>query len=76
MKKPTNEVDKSGVSVVFANSHCKEEVVWQCATEISMIASIFLSLSHCPLDTFATGKHVNHGGKYGLETPKIFIFWT
>ena len=34
-----------------------------------MIVSIFLSLSHCALDIFATGKHVNHRDEYGLEIP-------
>ena len=33
-----------------------------------MIVSIFLFLSHCLLDIFATGKHLNHRDKYGLET--------
>ena len=33
-----------------------------------MIVSIFLSLSHCLLDIFATGKHFNHRDKYGLAT--------
>ena len=32
-----------------------------------MIVSIFLS--HCALDIFATGKHVNHRDEYGLESP-------
>ena len=35
---------------------------WPCATEISMTVSMLLSLSHCALDIFATGKRVNHGG--------------
>ena len=40
-----------------------------CATEISMIVSIFLSLSHCALGIFTTGKHVNHRDENGLEIP-------
>ena len=32
-----------------------------------MIVSMFLSLSHCALDIVATGKRVNHGGKFGIE---------
>ena len=32
-----------------------------------MTVSILLSLPHCLLN-FATGKHVNHRDKYGLET--------
>ena len=28
-----------------------------------------LSLSHCALGIFTTGKHVNHRDEYGLEIP-------
>ena len=38
-------------------------------TEISMIISIFLFLSHYALGIFATGKQVNHKVEYRLETP-------
>ena len=34
-----------------------------------MIVSVVLSLSHCALDIFDTGKYVNHRGEYGLEIP-------
>ena len=37
-----------------------------------MIVSIFLSLPHCALDIFATGKHVNQRDEYGVEIPKNF----
>ena len=37
-----------------------------------MIVSIFLSLSHCAWDIFATGKHVNNRDEYGLEFPTNF----
>ena len=30
---------------------------------------MFLSLSNCALDIFATGKHVNHRDEYRLEIP-------
>ena len=40
-----------------------------------MIVSMFLSLPHCSLDIFATGTHVNRGGKYGLEIPANFYFY-
>ena len=40
-----------------------------------MIASIFLFQPHCALDIFETGKRVNHGGKYRLETPVNFHFY-
>ena len=43
-----------------------------CATEFSMIVSMFLSLPHCALDIFATGKCVNHGGECKLEIPPNF----
>ena len=45
-----------------------------CATEISMIVSIFLSMSHCALGIFATRKHVNHRDEYGLEIPTNLQF--
>ena len=47
----------------------------RCATEISMIVSMFLSLLRCTLDVFATVKRVNHGSEYGLEIPAIFLFY-
>ena len=34
---------------------------------ISIFVSIFLSLSHCALDIFASGEHVNYRDEYGLE---------
>ena len=73
MKKPTNEEDKGAVSVVLTNSRCKKGA-WPCTTETSMIASIFLSLSHCALDIFATGENVKQRGEYGLEIPTDFHF--
>ena len=39
-----------------------------------MIVSMFLSLSHCALDIFATGKHVNNRGEYAQEIPANFLF--
>ena len=70
LKELTNKVDKNSVAVTRTSSHCKEEVVG--ATEISMIVSMFLSLPHCALDIFATGKRVKHGGEYRLEIPADF----
>ena len=35
---------------------------------------MFLSLRHCTLDVFATGKHINHGDKYRLEIHANFHF--
>ena len=39
------------------------------STEISMIESIFLYLSHRALSILAARKHVNHRDEYGLEFP-------
>ena len=39
-----------------------------------MIVSMFLSLTHCALNIFATGKRVNHGGECELEIPASFHF--
>ena len=68
-KEPTNEVDKNVVTVVGANSHCKEEVVSRVQQNMFMTAPMFLSLPHCTLDIFATWKRVDQRGDYGLETP-------
>ena len=53
------------------NSLCKEEVIGH----VSLIASMFLSLPHCALGIFATGKLVNHGVEYGLEILVNFHFY-
>ena len=73
VKEPTNKVDKNAVAVVHTNFHCKE-VVGHVQQNIFMIASLFLSLSHCALYIFANGKSINHGGEYGLEIPEKFNF--
>ena len=39
-----------------------------------MTVFMFLSLRHCTLDVFATGKHINHGDKYRLEIHANFHF--
>ena len=39
-----------------------------------MIVSIFLSLSYCALDIFATGININHRDDYGLEMPTDLQF--
>ena len=68
MDEPIKEADKNAVSLVHTNSHCRGGMVVH-AKEISMIASIFLSLSHCALGIFGTGKRVNRSDEYGLEIP-------
>ena len=75
VKEPTNEMDKNAAAVARTNSHSKKEVVGYVPRSISMIASISLFLPHCVLDIFAVGKHVNHGGAYGLEMPDNFHFY-
>ena len=40
-----------------------------------MFVSMFLSLPHCALEIFATGKCVNHGDEYGLEITENFHFY-
>ena len=68
MKEPPNEVDKTVFSLVRTNSHCKGEVVVH-------VQQKFLRLYRCfNLDTFATGKHVNHRDEYGLEIPTNLQF--
>ena len=68
MKETINKVEKNVVSLVRTNSQCKIEVVVH-VQQVSIIVPIFLSLSHCALDIFATGKHINHSDEYGLEIP-------
>lgn len=74
VKKPTSRVDKNAVAVVLPISHCKEKVVGYVHQNISMVVSMFLSLHHCALDIFATGKHTNHGGEYRLKITSNFHF--
>ena len=74
MKEPTNKVEKNPVAVFLTNSHCQRDG-WHCATEISMIVSMFLSLLRYALDAFATRKYVNHGGEYRLYILVIFLFY-
>ena len=51
---------------------CEKRDSQPCATESPMIVSMFLFLSHCVLDIVATGKWVNHGGKFGIKTHVSF----
>ena len=37
-----------------------------------MIVSMFLSLAHCALDIFATGKRVKHGNEHRPKIPPNF----
>ena len=56
LEEPTNEVDKYTVAVNLTNSHCKEEFSGHVQQNNFTITSMFLSLLHCALDIFATGK--------------------
>ena len=40
-----------------------------------MTVCMSLSLPHCTLDIFVTGKRVTQGGEYGLEIPATFHFY-
>ena len=71
VKEPTSEVKKI-LFLWFVLILTVKRSSRPCATEISMNASIFLSLRNCSLDIFVTGKHINHGKtwkriKYKLE---------
>ena len=66
---------QSGQDCCCCGSHCKEEVVGLMQQNISMIVSMFLFVLHCVMDIFATGKSINHRGKYGLHIPANFHFY-
>ena len=65
----------NAIAVFFTNSHYKEDVVGPLEQNSNMIVSIFLFLLRFTLNTFATGKRINHSGKYGLEIPANFHFY-
>ena len=56
-------------------STSEKVVVGHVAKNMSKVVFMFLSLPHCALDFFVTGKRINHGGGYGLEIPPIFFFF-
>ena len=73
-KEPTNEIDNTTVAVTCINSYSEKVVVGHVPKNISKVVFMFLSLPHRALDIFVTGKRINGGGGYGLETPAFFIF--
>ena len=75
VKETTHEVNKNAVAVVCTNSHCKEEVVGHVQQNIPFIVLIIIPLPHCALGISVSGKRVNHGGEYGLETALYFDFY-
>ena len=68
-------MDKNAVAVIHINSYSEDVVVWHVPKNISKIVFMFLSLPHCALDIFVTGKRINRGGGYGLEIPANFYFY-
>ena len=75
MQESTNKVDKNAIAVFFTNSHFKENLVGPLEQNDNMIVSISLFRFHYALNTFATGKRINHRGGYGLEIPANFHFY-
>ena len=75
VKEPTNEVDRHAATVVRINSLSKEVAVPHVPKFISMIVSMFLSLPGCNLSIEVTGKRVNCGAGYRLETPTNIDFY-
>ena len=74
-KEPTNEMDKIAFAVIHINFCSEEVVVEHVPKNMSKILFMFLSLPHCVLDIFVTGKRINRGGGYGLEIPANFYFY-
>ena len=64
-------MDKTTVAVICMNSYSEELLVEYMLKNMSKIVFMFLSLPHCALDIFVTGKRINRGGGYELE---IFTF--
>ena len=69
-----NEVQKHAVAVVRINSRNEEVVVGHVPKLISMVVSMYLSLPRCTFSVEVTGKRINRGAGYGLETPAKFHF--
>ena len=74
-KELTNEIGKTAVAGISIDSYSEEVVVRHVLKNMSKIVFIFLSLPHCVLDIFVTGKRINRGGGYGLEIPANFYFY-
>ena len=73
-KEPTNERSKTAVAVIRVNFYGEEVVFRHVPKNMSKIIFMFLSLPHCALNIFVTGKRINHGGGYELEIPANFYF--
>ena len=66
---------KNAVPVIRINSYSKELLVGHVLKNMSKIVFMLLSLPHCALGIFVTGKRINRGGGYGLEIPANFYFY-
>ena len=60
-------MDKTNVAVIRINSYNEEVMVGHVSNNMSKIVFIFLSVPHCALDIFVTGKRINRGATYRLE---------
>ena len=67
VKDSNNEVDKNAVAVVRTNISVNKR-----GLNISIIASLFLSLPHFTLDVFPIGKCGSDTGQYGMEIHATF----
>ena len=74
-ERPTNKMDKTAVAVIPINSSSEEVVIGHVSKIMSKIVFLVLSLPHCALDIFVTGKRINRGGGYGLKIPANFYFY-
>ena len=68
-------MDKTAVAMIRIHSYSEELVVGHVLKNMSKIVFMFLSLPHCTLGIFVTGKRINRAGGYGLEIPANFYFY-
>ena len=62
-KYPTSRMSKTAAAVIRFNSYSEEVVVGHVPKNMSKLVFMFLSLSHCAVDIFVTGKCTNSGGR-------------
>ena len=74
-KETLNEMDKTAVAVTRINSYSEEVVVGHVSKNMFKTVFMLLSLPHCALAIFLTGKRINRGGGYGLEIPANVYFY-
>ena len=56
-------MSKNAAAVIRFNSYSEEVVVGHVPKNMSKLVFMFLSLSHCAVDIFVTGKCTNSGGR-------------